>query len=413
LSRPGVTVIVPFAGDSDEAQRTAKALLSLDLHSGDELIVVDNSESSCFPELTEPGTCTVRAAGESSSYYARNSGAALAKRPWLLFTDADCLPDRAILDAYFEHAPADRCGVVAGGIRGVPDQTAFLARWARWRAILHQRHGTAHPFRPFGSTANLLVRRAAFEDAGGFCEGIRSGGDAELCWRLQDLDWGLEERPAAFVEHRHRERIGSLVRQAARYGRGRAWLERRFPDCPPPAGVLREAGRALTAVPYHALCGRYERAGFRAVDCLFAIAMASARILSNRPVGRLSVARSKATVLAGSFPAERVTLPPEGTFRIEARRRATRVRAQELRDLDIAYAEDDCAADRARATLQLMCRHPLRALRMRAAGGGAYEPARALRALRAGGELVPIDESGDAAAGSISALTGLRRRTLR
>ena len=409
MTRPAVSVVVPFAGDEAEAARTTAALRRIDLRADDELIVVDNASPPCFPE--HPGFVTVRAAGEPSSYYARNTGAALATRPWILFTDADCMPNAAILDGFFGDAPADRCGAVAGGIRGAPGQTAILARWARWRAVLDQRHGIGHAFRPFGSTANLLVRRAAFDDAGGFCEGIRSGGDADLCWRLQDLGWELEERPGAFVEHHHRERIAGLVRQAARYGRGRAWLERRFADCPPPSGVAREIARSLAAVPYHALLGRFERSAFRGIDCLFAVAMALARLLSNRPAGGVRVPRSRTTVLVGSFPAEPIALPRKESFRIEAGGRAARVRAHETRGLELAFAEDDGRLDRALAAVQLASRHPLRALRNRRRGHVGRDAARALRALRAQGELLPVDEPGAAAAESIAALTGLRTRT--
>jgi GT2 family glycosyltransferase len=411
MTRPAVSVVVPFSGDREEAARVAATLRRIVLRAEDELIVVDNSNSPCFPESR--GIATVRAAGEPSSYYARNTGAALAKRPWILFTDADCAPDAAILDSYFSQAPADRCGAIAGGIRGAPDQPGILARWARWRAILDQRHGTGHAFRPFGSTANLLVRGAAFEDAGGFCEGIRSGGDAELCWRLQDLGWSLEERPDAFVEHRHRERVSSLIRQASRYGRGRAWLERRFPACPPPAGVAGEIARSLAAVPYHALCGRFERSAFRGIDLLFAVAMAAARFLSNRPAGGIRVQRSTTTALVESFPADHPALAREGRLRIEARRRAARVHAHETRGLDLAFAEDDGRLDRALAVAHLAVRHPVRVLRHRGSEDAGQVAAQALRALRARGELLPLDEFGDAAAGSIAALTGLRRRDRR
>ena len=38
--------------------------------------------------------------------------------------------------------------------------------------------------RPYAQTAHCAVRRSAFEAVGGFREDIRSGGDADLCFRL-------------------------------------------------------------------------------------------------------------------------------------------------------------------------------------------------------------------------------------
>ena len=83
------------------------------------------------------------------------------------------------------------------------------------------------------ATGNLLVRRAAFEEVGGFADGIRSGGDVDLCWRLQDAGWELERRPEATVEHHHRDDLGSFLAMVARYGAGSRWLNERRPGAAP------------------------------------------------------------------------------------------------------------------------------------------------------------------------------------
>jgi GT2 family glycosyltransferase len=80
----------------------------------------------------------------------------------------------------------------------------------------------------YAATANVLVRREAFTQVGGFTEGIRSGGDADLCFRLDDAGWMLEARPAA-VEHQGRATVRKLLRQYLRYGAGAAWLDERRP----------------------------------------------------------------------------------------------------------------------------------------------------------------------------------------
>ena len=57
---------------------------------------------------------------------------------------------------------------------------------------------------PYAQTANCAVRRVAFEAVGGFDEQARCGEDADLCFRLAALGWGLGERPEALVVHRTR-----------------------------------------------------------------------------------------------------------------------------------------------------------------------------------------------------------------
>ena len=43
MSRPEVSVVMPFAGDEPAAQAAVDALLALDLKAGDELILADNT----------------------------------------------------------------------------------------------------------------------------------------------------------------------------------------------------------------------------------------------------------------------------------------------------------------------------------------------------------------------------------
>ena len=81
----------------------------------------------------------------------------------------------------------------------------------------------------YAQTANAAFRRTAFEEVGGFEEHARSGGDADLCFRLRAAGWELVYRPEAMVVHRNRTTLRSLLRQRARHGAGSAWLNRRNP----------------------------------------------------------------------------------------------------------------------------------------------------------------------------------------
>ena len=53
----------------------------------------------------------------------------------------------------------------------------------------------------------MAVRRAAWDEAGGFPGDVRSDADVELCWRIQAAGWALEYRPDALVVHRDPERV--------------------------------------------------------------------------------------------------------------------------------------------------------------------------------------------------------------
>jgi len=285
MPRPGVSVIVPFRGDVSQAARLARSLARLEVGPGDEVVVADNSDAASFPEGSS--VRVVQATRERSSYFARNAGAGAATkrerrlRPdppdsvdsredaerWLLFTDADCVPVPWLLDAYFAQPVADDVGALAGSVLSDPAQRHFLARYATDRGFLDQEAGV-HTAEDAAATANLAVRRSALDEIGGFEEGIRPGGDVDLCRRLIGAGWRIERRPGAIVTHLHRESLSDLMATIARYASGARWLNERYPGSAPEwplvPGLIhcaKDIGSELSRM-------RFERAAFRGVDAL-------------------------------------------------------------------------------------------------------------------------------------------------
>ncbi len=271
--RPEVSVVVPFFGGEREAIVLRRQLRGLDLAADDEVIVADNTEAGVAgPALAGIGA-VVRATRERSSYHARNAGARVARGEWILFLDADCEPHPDLLDRYFDPMPSDDCGILAGSLADHPDHGGLLARYTTSRNFYVGRDGLQGSDDAYAPTGNLLVRRAAFERAGGFVEGIRSAGDVDLCWRLQRLGWRMERRPAAVAAHRHREDLRSFLGMLARYAAGSNWLNRRYPGTSPrwPLSPY-ELGRSAVDAASHAMRGRRDEAAFRLVDALGLIA---------------------------------------------------------------------------------------------------------------------------------------------
>jgi hypothetical protein len=213
--RPTVTVVVPFAGSDEQLHELRATLACLRLQSGDELIVSDNRRD---PVRTPA--------------YARNRAADSARGEWLVFLDADVLPDPGLLDAYFDPAPNPQTAVPT------PVARANVAR-----ARMSERRTLERAGMPYAQTANCAVRRTAFESVGGFEAGARAGEDADLCFRLQRAGWALEARPRAAVQHRSRETLRAWLTQLALHGSGAAWLERHWPGEFPAAGPLGLATR--------------------------------------------------------------------------------------------------------------------------------------------------------------------------
>jgi GT2 family glycosyltransferase len=266
--RPAVSVVVPFVGDTAEATRLAGNLRRLALAAGDELIVADNTRHGMAADVLPGTTHMVRATAERSAYHARNAGAFIAANEWILFLDADCNPVPELIDAYFAEPPPESCGAIAGSVVGSSGQGALIARYARARGFLNMAGGNeGHGWR-IAVGGNALVRRAAFEEIGGFVEGIRSGGDVDLSRRLLAAGWTIERRPDAVVEHHHRERLVPFLATIARYAAGSRWLERRYPGRSPRWPLTRELARSIRDAAVLTLRGRREEAVFRALDGL-------------------------------------------------------------------------------------------------------------------------------------------------
>ncbi|HEX2129249.1 MAG TPA: glycosyltransferase [Solirubrobacterales bacterium] len=275
MSRPTVSIVVPFRGDEDYASRLRRILGTLELAAGDELIVADNTDEGIAGPTLGPAAKVVRATGEASSYHARNSGARSARGEWILFLDADCSAPGDLLDRYFAEPVPDDCGVLAGSIDGLEEQRGLLARYTRDRGFYDGQRGIGANGAEEGGAApgaNLLIRRRAFDEIGGFVEGIRSAGDFDLCWRLQAAGWRLLRRPAARVHHRHREDLRSFLAMLARYGAGARWMARRYPGAVPRWRLLPGLWSSVRDVFVNAVRLNPREALYRSIDAVGLVA---------------------------------------------------------------------------------------------------------------------------------------------
>src|ERR1019366_7475177 len=93
----------------------------------------------------------------------------------------------------------------------------------------------AHSYSPRALAANLMVQREAFEQIGGFYEGLRAAEDTDFSWRLHAAGWRLDFCPEARVQHRYRTTVRELRRQWRGYAAGRAWLARLYEGFEAPA----------------------------------------------------------------------------------------------------------------------------------------------------------------------------------
>ena len=160
------------------------------------------------------------------------------------------------------------------------------------------------------------------------------------------------------------------MRQFARYGAGRAWLQRRHPDVPQASAHWKLLLAAPLLVLGLLVTGRPERAAFRCIDVVIVFANRLGRLLENRSaVPTCSARASDVAILSEVFPADDVlaarrALADRGhEAAIEADRRSTRLPARLGRGVVVAYREDDGILARSRAVLWLLLTRPFAVLR--------------------------------------------------
>ena len=148
-----------------------------------------------------------------------------------MFIDSDAMPSPDLLDRYFSPAPAERTGLIGGGVRDeeAPAGASVVTRYAYLRGAMSQ--DDTFDFGEWGypKTANVACRRAAFEEVGGFRQEARAAEDADLTYRLRAAGWEVERREDAAVVHASRTTLRGFLKQKAVWGAGGAWLHSDLP----------------------------------------------------------------------------------------------------------------------------------------------------------------------------------------
>jgi glycosyltransferase involved in cell wall biosynthesis len=159
-------------------------------------------------------------AAKPGSYAARNVALREARGEVLFFTDSDCQPDRRWIEAGLAAiAPLGPLDRVAGAITLFPkaDHWTTPELYDRVFSLKQDRYAEDG----WCATANLVTRRAAFEEVGPFSESAFSGGDMEWGLRAKAMGSELVNCPEAIVRHPARDTYAELAKRCRRLMGGR------------------------------------------------------------------------------------------------------------------------------------------------------------------------------------------------
>lgn len=232
---PLVSVIIPVYNGEEDIPILLEGLRSQTYPKNlVEYLIVDNKSSDATLQLLKQAVqdfakenlklTLLQENNIQSSYAARNLGIRHSSGEILLFTDADCCPLPNWIAEFVQPFQDAKIGVVVGELEALPGNS-LLERYAERCGMMSQRFLLEHPFCPYGQTANLAIRRAVFQKTGLFRPYLTTGGDADICWRIQkETSWQLTTAPKAIIRHRHRSTLKEFKSQWQRYGRSNRYL---------------------------------------------------------------------------------------------------------------------------------------------------------------------------------------------
>jgi GT2 family glycosyltransferase len=210
-----VSVIVPVRDGADTLPALLDSLASQTLpRDRFEVIVVDNASRDATGQIARTWGATVVEERVPNRSGARNRGAKTARTDLFAFTDADCVASESWLEALMNCAEREplTAGQVLVATAPVPNSIErFESLW---------RFGQEHWVREgWAATANLCVRRAAFDAARGFDTTWRHiGEDVDFCYRAAKLGYRVGWCPQAVVSHRAEDRMWPMLKRSFFHG---------------------------------------------------------------------------------------------------------------------------------------------------------------------------------------------------
>ena len=246
---PQIAVIIPHFNDECRLYKCLQALSNQTLPSDSYQVIVADNGSTIAPEATvqQFDNVVLLVEHKPGSYSARNKAIKQFNSPIYAFTDSDCIPEPEWLESAVnklqENANID---AVSGPI------TLFSNKQNRPNAIELIDMCFAFPQEQsialyhYAPTANLIVRKSAFERVGIFNDSLMSGGDAEWGLRLHEQNGCLVYDAAVVIHHPARDSESGYFTKIRRTTHG-LWARRQ--SSPQARKALRIKGLLSLVIP--------------------------------------------------------------------------------------------------------------------------------------------------------------------
>jgi glycosyltransferase involved in cell wall biosynthesis len=228
---PRFSVIIPAYNAEKTLSFCLKALADQSIPEGDyEVIVVDDGSTDGTSKIAKESNVKYIFQTNQGPATARNRGAREAEGDLILFTDADCVPDRNWIQEMT--SPFSDPDVVA--VKGTykTRQTEWMAKFAQ--AEFEDRYDLLQksPSIDMVDTYSAVFRKDIFLNMGGFDQSfpVASNEDTDLSYRLTAAGYKLVFNSRAFVYHTHSVTLIEYLKLKFWRGYWRMVVYRRYPD---------------------------------------------------------------------------------------------------------------------------------------------------------------------------------------
>ncbi len=236
---PNISVVVPVLNAERDINRCIKSLTNQNYPKDRyEIIIVDNGSVDNTMTILNRyyryyNNIKIIYEPNKGSYSARNTGTKNSKGEIIAFTDSDCIVSENWIRELSKGFISDNIGCVVGAVHSYQDNVqqsdTLVERFSKNKDIMSQKRTLNSNFLPYGETANVAFRKSVFGRIGYFDEIFKSGGDADIAWRMQLLTtYKLIYRQESIVEHHHRVTLKDLFLQHFKYGLGLAMLNKKY-----------------------------------------------------------------------------------------------------------------------------------------------------------------------------------------
>jgi cellulose synthase/poly-beta-1,6-N-acetylglucosamine synthase-like glycosyltransferase len=227
-----ICVVIPVGGLDPALEPQLRAVLAQQVDRPFTVVLSVNTAEAAttravdelVARIADERVSAVSSAGVRSAAHARNTGlrAAPPDADLIAFCDADDLVTDGWLAALVSGL-GDNAAVGGHLVDEHPDP-----RQAAWRPPATPGALPSFLGVPYIVTANMLVRRDAFESVGGFDTSLIRCEDIAISWALLAAGHRIAYAPDAVVRYRHRPGLWPLLRQHELYGRGMAQVLARY-----------------------------------------------------------------------------------------------------------------------------------------------------------------------------------------